>query len=147
MKNKKREVEVELQIIEIEPEGIHLYVNGKVEKEPIFFVLDTGASKTTLDKNFVLKNLSEIKLHANEKPAIGMGSNQIQSEFMHVPSLKIGEWKIKNWLVAVMDLSIINEAYKMVNGPEIHGILGSDLLVEGSANIDFKKKRLVLKMK
>jgi hypothetical protein len=53
--------------------------------------------------------------------------------------------KLKNYLVAVIDLTHVNQTYEGVGKKPIFGIVGSDILMDRKAIIDYSKKILILK--
>jgi len=58
--------------------------------------------------------------------------------------MSIGELKIEQFEVAVLDLSTINMAYSQLNHPEVLGVLGGDILVKYKAVIDYGNQSLTL---
>jgi len=60
-------------------------------------------------------------------------------------SFKLGKLKLKDFPVVLIDLEAINNLYRKVTGKEVHGLLGSDFLLEMNAVIDYSKASLILK--
>jgi hypothetical protein len=65
-----------------------------------------------------------------------------ETSMITIKKLSIGEHQIKNHLFAAVDLSHVNNTYKKLKKPKIHGILGSDILLEIKAVIDYGKGTL-----
>ena len=61
-----------------------------------------------------------------------------------LPSLQMGEWSVKNFTVAVLDLSSINYAYGQIGLDPVIGVLGGDILKAYGGIIDYKKNILQL---
>jgi hypothetical protein len=107
-------------------------------------VLDTGASKTVLDKTTIEKYIPTEELLQSEKLSTGLGTNSMESYTFVLPSLKIGKLKLKQFEAAVLDLSTISTAYETLNLPPVIGVLGGDILHRHGAVINYEK--LVLKL-
>lgn len=140
-----KKIKIPLEIISLQEDGFHLFVKGKSGKHSIRLLIDTGASKTVLDKKFVTERFPELKLEVNEQLTTGVGTNTIQSEFTDLDNLSVGKLKLKNYKVAVLDLQHVNETYSMIQLPPIDGVLGCDVLVEYGAVIHLKNKELRIK--
>jgi hypothetical protein len=136
-------VVIPLQCITLEDSGFHLLVEVVVLGRRFPAVLDTGASKTVLDKTVISTLMEDPEaLKQTSLLSTGLGSFMVE-----LPSLHIGEWKIgkNNW--AVLDLSMINHAYSQLDIPPVIGVIGGDLLYPYGATIDYRKSRLVLRQK
>lgn len=140
-----KKIKIPLEIISLQEDGFHLFVKGKLGKHAIRLLIDTGASKTVLDKKFITERFPELKLEVNEQLTTGVGTNTIQSEFTDLDNLRVGKLKLKNYKVAVLDLQHVNETYSMIQLPPIDGVLGCDVLVEYGAVIHLKNKELRIK--
>lgn len=140
-----KKVKIPIEVQSLRGDGFHLFVTGKVEMVPVRMLIDTGASKTVFDKNFLSLHFSETKLQTNEQLTTGVGSNTLQSEITEIKNLQIGRLQIDLLTIAVLDLSHVNETYSLVDFEPISGVIGSDLLVAGKAVINFKKKTLRMK--
>jgi hypothetical protein len=110
-------------------------------------LLDTGASKTVLDKHFLTEHFKELPLRTSEQLTTGLGANNIESHFTDVSDLKLGGVKIKNYTAHILDLAHVNETYSQINIPLIQGVIGCDLLFKHKATINFRKKILLLSEK
>ncbi len=122
----------------------HIAVQVKVNGKKATMIIDTGASNTVFDLNkideFDLKNAS---VPFGEK-AIGLGSDQLETQMTSNVSLKIDEMEFTNFSFVLLDLSIINETFKRLGAKEIEGIIGTDLLLSCKALINYRKKTLSL---
>lgn len=136
---------IPLEILALEKEGFHLILHIEILDKPFKMVLDTGASKTVLDKNTLLQaGIDEQKLVTTSILSSGLGTNEMQSAVFTLPYLRIGAWECKNFEVAVLDLSTINYAYSQINADPVVGVLGGDILYKYGAVINYKKKTLQL---
>jgi predicted aspartyl protease len=137
--------EVKLEIVELQTDSYHVFLHVLVNNKKLRMLLDTGASKTVLDKAFVDTKLKSIKLESSNNPTSSLHATVQTSDVMTAKSITIGPSKLQNYMITVLDLAHVNKTYKMVKCKPIQGILGSDILVEKQAVIDYGKKQLKLK--
>lgn len=137
-----KKIRIPLKAVSLQEEGFHLFVEGSTGSHPIRLLIDTGASKTVLDKKFISEKLPELKLEVNEQLTTGVGSNTIQSEFTEIDNLRVGKLKLKKYKVAVLDLQHVNETYSLIQLPGIDGVLGCDVLVDYGVVINLRKMEL-----
>ena len=139
-----KKITVPLELINLHNDGFHLLVDVVIFGKKFNAVLDTGASKTVLDKTTIEKYISTEELLQSEKLSTGLGTNSMESYTFVLPSLKIGKLKLKQFEAAVLDLSTISTAYETLNLPPVIGVLGGDILHRHGAVINYEK--LVLKL-
>ncbi|MDB5120226.1 MAG: hypothetical protein JWN56_1444 [Sphingobacteriales bacterium] len=139
-----KRVTVPLELINLNNDGFHLLVEVFVFNEIFNLVLDTGASKTVLDKFIVEKYTNVEDLLISDQLSTGLGTNSMQSYGIRLDNLKFGKLIMNQFEVAVLDLSIISAAYENLNLPPIIGVLGGDILQKHEAVIDYKKLHLKL---
>ncbi|MBC7743640.1 MAG: clan AA aspartic protease [Flavobacterium sp.] len=137
-------VKVPLQLINLENDGFHLLVEVVVFGHSYNVVLDTGASKTVLDKTSIEKHIHQDDLLISDKLSTGLGTNSMESFLLKLPLVTIGKLKIENFEAAVLDLSIISKAYESLQLPPVVGVLGGDILKNYKAIIDYNKLELKL---
>jgi predicted aspartyl protease len=141
-----KKVEIDIEAIEIEEENYHLFISAKAGRKKVRLLLDTGASKTVFD----LEQIAEISGKKNEihkTESVGLGASKVETSLFNLSSLSIGEIKLKNPEIAILDISHVNMAYQAAGIPQIQGILGSDILMKTKAIIDYGKLKLKLKIK
>ncbi len=113
----------------------HVTVDGLAMKP---FVLDTGASHTILDQDFI----KLIKLGA--KRAEGTVSDGFKSgmtsSFYTPPKIQAGSIKLNPYYVTLLDLAFI----KKILGINICGVLGMDALRDVTVELDFNAEKLFL---
>ena len=139
-----KKITVPLELINLHDDGFHLLVEVVIFGKKFNAVLDTGASKTVLDKTTIEKYITTVELLQSEKLSTGLGTNSMESYTFVLPSLKIGKLKLKQFEAAVLDLSTISTAYETLNLPPVIGVLGGDILHRHGAVINYEK--LVLKL-
>jgi predicted aspartyl protease len=136
---------IPLDVLEIESDNFHLFVEVKIGRRNARLLLDTGASKTAFDSNKIKKFIGKNEPENLGINSVGLGSNQVTTHLTQLTSLKMGEIILKKVNVAVLDLAHVNEAYQILGFPEIDGVLGSDVLVKLKAIINLES--MVMKLK
>lgn len=139
---------IPFEIITIENDGHHLILEATLLNQKFKMVLDTGASKTVLDKQTLVSiGIKEEDLISTNILSTGLGTNEMKSEILHLSIFGLHDWITKNLSVAVLDLSAINFAYSQMNIDPVIGVLGGDILTKYGAVINYKKKTLQLNSK
>lgn len=118
-----------------------LYINKKVAN----IIIDTGASKTVLDKKRIGKFVTDKTFEKHDSLSSGLGTNTMESELALIKILTIGKLEIENYKTVLLDLSHVNESYGQIGLKAVDGVLGSDILLKYNAVIDYEKKTLKLK--
>ncbi len=135
---------IDIDVISLEDDSYHLIVKGTINDIELLMVLDTGASRTCFDINFLKTIISQKTLVENDTISSGIGTNDLQSFSTKIKSFKIAQFKIKNYQAIGIDLTNVHFAYNKLGLPIINGILGSDIFVKYNAVIDYKNKVLKL---
>ncbi|MDR2848154.1 MAG: retroviral-like aspartic protease family protein [Bacteroidales bacterium] len=135
---------IPLEIVSLgEENSYHLLVTGKLNGKPCDLLIDTGASQTVFDIALIPE------LPKKDQPDIqssGINSDSVVTSFGVVRRFKLGELKLKDWRVVLMDMQHVNEIYRRFSSKKISGLIGSDFLLRYNAVISYKKKHLVLKI-
>ena len=137
---------IPFEILELHGDGYHILIDVCLFDKPFKMVLDTGASKTVLDKTTLLQSgIPEEKIMNTNIISTGLGTNSMESFILELPTFEIGTWKIKKFVTAVLDLSTVNYAYEQMNFQTVIGVLGGDILFSYAARIDYQKRVLTLR--
>lgn len=137
---------IPFEILELHGDGYHILIDVCLFDKPFKMVLDTGASKTVLDKTTLLQSgIPEEKIMNTNIISTGLGTNSMESFILELPTFEIGTWKIKKFVTAVLDLSTVNYAYEQMNFQTVIGVLGGDILFSYAARIDYRKRVLTLR--
>ena len=139
-------IEIPLQIIELESDNYHILVEGRFNEEtPVYWIIDTGASKTVLDVN--LHPYYEIVDSDNEDDYQSAGINQgmMETSVGKMYYLRFGELSITDQKVALIDLNHVNDIYGKYTECRIAGLLGGDILMQYQCVIDYSKKTIVFR--
>src|SRR5689334_13109919 len=135
---------VRIKILAIQNDGIHLMVNAAINRKKAVLILDTGASQTVFDKARIKRFTGNEKISESDQKSTGVGGNNITSHITLVKSFRLGKLVVKNYETVLLDLSHVNEMYKQLKMPVIDGVLGSDILFNYGAVIDYPKRQMHL---
>ena len=135
---------IPLHIRSIEEGNYHVFLRVKVGRYASNLLLDTGASKTVFDHQAILRFIRDKEIKEYDSQSVGLGSSGIKTEVAVIKNLRFGELKLKEFEVAVLDLSHVNHTYKQIKIEPIDGVLGSDFLMKYQAVINYKKAELQL---
>lgn len=142
----KKGIVLGLDLVGIEEDGYHLFVKGRINGKPARFLVDTGASRTVVDKKrvtFFFKD-KKIRLEKMKKLSTGLGTNSMESNTVRLDLFSLGKVIVKGYHAVALDLSHVNQSYKMLGMKEIDGVVGSDLLHKFQACIDYRNKTVTL---
>lgn len=133
-----------MDFIHLSSDGFHLILSAFIQTKKFNLLIDTGASKTVLDKNEFVLNFPELPIFRREELSTGLGTDSMESASAFIPQFQIGNLRIRNFEIALLDLTHIQNAYKNMNLNPISGVLGNDILVPYKAIIHYPKKRIRL---
>ena len=140
----RRYIEVPLQLLDIEGEGFHIMVQGKIHGKEAHFLVDTGASRSVFDPNTITDFIDNVAFEKKEGMTAGVGSSDLESATFMIEVFSIGELEIHDYEAVALDLENIHEMYGKLGLPRIDGIIGGDLLKRYKAVINYKGKKLRL---
>ena len=123
--------------------GFHPFITVTIEGKKCRFLVDTGASKSVIDKQFYEQKLGR-KLKVLKQETTGLHSTVMESYTGRIAKLHIGELTISKYSVAAVDLSHVNTTYKKMKIKKIDGILGSDILNNHQVIIDYGQSKLFI---
>jgi predicted aspartyl protease len=137
-------INIKLDIVPIEDDGYHLFINCLINGKTARLLVDTGASRTVFDANRIKTFLKEEEHNFEkvDKLSTGLGTNTMESHTVILSEFSIGETIFKDYIAVVLNIEHVNQSYKMLGFPEIDGVLGGDLLHELKAVIDYRKKQI-----
>jgi hypothetical protein len=140
----RRYIEVPLQLLDIEGEGFHIMVQGKIHGKEARFLIDTGASRSVFDPNTITDFIDNVAFEKKEGMTAGVGSSDLESATFMIEVFSIGELEIHDYEAVALDLENIHEMYGKLGLPRIDGIIGGDLLKRYKSVINYKGKKLRL---
>jgi len=140
----RRYIEVPLQLLDIEGEGFHIMVQGKIHGKEANFLIDTGASRSVFDPVTASKFIENLQFERKEGLTAGVGSSDLESSTFFIDELSVGDLEIRDYEAVALDLENIHEMYGKLGLPRIDGILGGDLLKRYKALINYRIRKLRL---
>lgn len=140
----KKEITIPLKVIAIDDDGYHVFISAIVNGKSARLLIDTGASKTVFDKKRVQRFVKKNKVEKIEKLSTGLGTNSMESHVTILKELQLAKWKVKNYKVVLLDLSHVNQSYRLMKLKPLDGVIGSDLLVKYKALIDYEQQQMKL---
>lgn len=135
-------VEVPFTLLNIEGDGFHLMIEGKINGKKANFIVDTGASRTVFDQQTILQFVEEPDFQKNERLSTGLGTNEMPTMVLEIEELSFGGAIVQYYPAIAIDLTHIHHSYQQLGLPDIHGVLGSDLLVSFRAVINYKTGKI-----
>ena len=135
---------IKLRLVTLEPDNYHVVAKARIEGCPLNVIIDTGASHSCFDLEFVRHLSPEVRMEDNDGLNVGVGTSDFESKLSIIQNFRMGRFLLKQYDVVLLDMSNINQAYKMMHKPLIHGIIGSDFLRKYQAVIDYGTKTLTL---
>jgi len=134
---------VKFTITEMLGGGFHPFITVYVEGKRCRFLIDTGASKSVIDKHFYETKLNK-KMKVIKQETTGLHSTTMESYVGVLKKLTIGKLTISTYGIAGVDLTHVNATYKRMKIRKIDGILGSDLLKKYNMIIDYGQSKLFI---
>lgn len=135
---------IPIEIIKLEDKSYHIMIevtiNGTTKAN---LIIDTGASKSVFDKNFIsdyAHNITEV----DDNRSSGINAMINLAHIGYVNEFKIGELILPDFECLMLDLTHINDLYKNYADKFIAGLLGSDFLVAYNAVINYPLKKITL---
>ena len=139
-----KKTRIPLKFIKIERDGLHLSIRAKINNRSAHLLIDTGASKTVFDSKRIGRFVKETKFDLNDQLSTGLGTSTMKSHLALIRKIQLGTISVSNYKSVLLDLSHVNQSYSKLGLKPIDGVLGSDLLSEYKAVIDYQKKVLSL---
>jgi len=137
------QTKLSFEILPIENDGFHLQLKVKINGVEANLILDTGASRSVFDETRITLFTKNNHVEDNERLSTGLGTNTMISKNVILEKLQLNELIIENYEATILDLAHVNESYEKLELELIDGVLGSDILTEYNAIIDYGKKELI----
>jgi hypothetical protein len=145
---------IPLDLVKIDESGFHILVPCVLEDgNTYFFIVDTGASNTVLDREAMINFVQPARTgdyyiedyyRKNLENSRGISDKPLHFSFGKVKLIQFKELNLKDVLFPLLDLSHIREIYSLIGYDNIIGILGSDFFIHTNALINFKEKLICL---
>ena len=141
-RKRNNKITVPLEIVELESDSFHLLVPVVINGEQGDMIVDTGASVTVADRRFFPDGCEEetdVQLQSG-----GITGSISDVRTISVRQFCIGELKLRDKRIAVIDLDYVNDMYQKHVHRKVMGLLGSDFLIAHRAVIDYPGRKLLL---
>jgi hypothetical protein len=136
---------IPIKLIELDNQSFHLLIEASINDIPLNLIIDTGASRTVFDKKILEGSLNGREMEMHDIQSAGIMADQIDSKMAIADVFRIGDLELNGYSVIMIDLDAINKLYLKVAGKKIHGLLGSDFLLNMKAIIDYEKLVMILR--
>lgn len=133
---------VPIEVLAINHLGYHIMVRGEANAYKMHFLIDTGATITVMDLQRIKTVYPDLKIKPYNNFFMGIGTSEIDTYSAILEEFNIGECKILNRDVILIDMVSINKAYAAFDLPRIDGVIGGDILYRYRAVINYEKSFL-----
>ena len=135
-------MQVPIRLLDIEGEGFHVMIQGKINGMEANFLIDTGASRSVFDPTVITKFIENPTFQKKGGITAGVGSSDLESSTFIINTLSFGDIEIHNYEAVALDLENIHESYSKLGLPAIDGIIGGDLLYRLKATINYRLRKI-----
>ncbi len=137
-------MEIPIRLLDIEGEGFHVMVQGKINGMEANFLIDTGASRSVFDPQTITRFIQQPVFVKKEGITAGFGGSDLESSTFIIDSLSLGDIELQHYEAVALDMEDIHESYRKLGLPRIDGILGGDLLYRLRATINYRLMKIRL---
>jgi len=140
---------VKIELLPIEEDGYHIFIDAVINGGIARLLLDTGASRTVFDEERIKAFLRQ-ENHSFEKIdklSTGLGTNTMESHSVILEEFRLGETIFKDYHAVVLNMQHVNQSYRMLGHKPIDGVLGGDLLQKLKVVVDYRRKEVRWRMK
>ena len=135
-------MELPIRLLDIEGEGFHVMIKGKINGMEANFLIDTGASRSVFDPTVIARFIEDPQFEKKEGITAGVGGTDLESSTFMIDSLSFGDIEIKHYEAVALDLENIHETYGKLGLPAIDGIIGGDLLYRLKATLNYRLRKI-----
>lgn len=135
-------MQIPIQLLDIEGEGFHVLVKGKINSLEANFLIDTGASRSVFDPNVITRFIDSPSFEKKKGITAGVGGNDLEISTFTINTLSFGDIDIHQYQAVALDLENIHETYQKLGLPSIDGIIGGDLLYKLRATLNYRLKKI-----
>ncbi len=135
---------VKLELLAIEDDGYHIFIDAHINGGLARLLIDTGASRTVFDEERIKAFLGKENnsFEKIDKLSTGLGTNTMQGHSVILEEFRLGDTTFNNYLAVVLNMEHVNQSYRTLGYPEIDGVVGGDLLHDLQAVIDYRKRQI-----
>lgn len=137
-------MQIPIQLLDIEGDGFHVMIQGKINGMEANFLVDTGASRSVFDIHSITAYIPQLQLEKKTSMTAGIASSDFDIYSFIIDNLEIGDIALQSYEAVAVDLTEVHESYQKLELPLITGIIGGDLLVKLKATINYRLKKIRL---
>jgi predicted aspartyl protease len=135
-------VKLKIHIVNLKGNGFHPLIELQVNGIYIPVIIDTGASQTVFDFDWINKHCMEMLLTQADN-GMGLGEEEFNTWNGLIDKFKIGDITIRNYKCTVIDLWHINQMYEKLGLSKVVAILGSDIMLHFNCEISYKERTII----
>ena len=135
-------MQIPIRLLDIEGEGFHVMIQGKINGKKANFLIDTGASRSVFDSTVITKFVENPKFEKKPGITAGVGGSDIESSTFIINTLSFGDIEIHDYEAVALDLENVHETYQKLGLPTIDGIVGGDLLYRYKATLNYRLRKI-----
>ena len=107
-------IEIPFEIRELDNEqNMQPVVIAHIGEFPVRLVIDTGASRSCLSKKLIKQFVNRKEVKADV--VMGVGRGRLNNKLVEIPSFKIGELEINDYLFLSLQISHINKVLTAID--------------------------------
>lgn len=133
---------IPFKLLDIEGDGFHAMIQGKINGMEANFLIDTGASRSVFDIHAITAYIPQPKLVKKESITAGIASSDFEIYTFIIENLELGDIVMHQYEAAAVDLEEVHDSYQKIGLPFIVGIIGGDLLVKLKATINYRLRTI-----
>ena len=135
-------MQLPFRLLDIEGDGFHVMVKGKINGMEANFLVDTGASRSVFDPTVISRFVENPQFEKKPGITAGVGGSDLESSTFIINALEFGDIEIQNYEAVALDLENVHETYQKLGLPAIDGIIGGDLLYRLKATINYRLRKI-----
>ena len=135
-------MQLPVHLLDIEGEGFHVMIQGKINGMEANLLVDTGASRSVFEIKTISKFVDNPQFEKKEGITAGVGGSDFECSTFMIDTLTLGDIEIKDYEAVAIDLDAIHENYEKLGLPTIDGILGGDLLYRLKTTINYRLRKI-----
>lgn len=135
-------MQLPFRLLDIEGEGFHVMIKGKINGMEANFLVDTGASRSVFDPTVITRFIENPQFEKKPGITAGVGGSDLETSTFTINSLSFGDIEIKAYEAVALDLENIHETYQKLGLPAIDGIIGGDLLYQLKTTINYRLRKI-----
>ena len=129
-------------LLDIENEGFHIMIKGKINGMEAHFLIDTGASRSVFDPTVITRFIDNPSFKKKDGITTGVGGSDLEATTFVIDRLSFGDIEITDYEAVALDLENVHESYQKLGLPAIDGIIGGDLLYQLKATINYRLRKI-----